>query len=69
MPGEPVATIDATAATLLLVLWGRLPAQDPAVTWTGTAESPGLARRSAGALNHPALSRAGPAVPRPGQYR
>ena len=31
-PGEPVATMDATAATLLLVLWGRLPADDPAVT-------------------------------------
>ena len=27
--------MDASAATLLLVLWGRLPAQDPAVTWTG----------------------------------
>ena len=34
-PGEPVATMDAAAATLLLVLWGRLPAEDPAVTWTG----------------------------------
>ncbi len=34
-PGEPVATMDASAATLLLVLWGRLRAQDPAVTWTG----------------------------------
>ena len=34
-PGEPVATMDATAATLLLVLWGRLPADDPAVTWSG----------------------------------
>ncbi len=34
-PGEPVATLDATAATLLLVLWGRLSAEDPAVTWTG----------------------------------
>ncbi len=27
--------MDATAATLLLVLWGRLPAEDPAVTWDG----------------------------------
>ena len=34
-PGEPVATMDATAAILLLVLWGRLPAEDPAVTWNG----------------------------------
>lgn len=34
-PGEPVATMDATAATLLLVLWGRLSAEDPAVTWNG----------------------------------
>ena len=34
-PGEPVATMDATAATLLLVLWGRLSAADPAVTWNG----------------------------------
>ena len=34
-PGEPVATMKATAATLLLVLWGRLPADDPAVTWSG----------------------------------
>ena len=30
-----MATLDATAATLLLVLWGRLSAEDPAVTWTG----------------------------------
>ena len=33
--GEPVATMHATAATLLLVLWGRLAAEDPAVTWNG----------------------------------
>jgi len=34
-PGEPVATIGATAANLLLLLWGRLPADDPAITWEG----------------------------------
>ena len=34
-PGEPVATIRATAAILLLVLWGRLPAEGPAITWEG----------------------------------
>lgn len=34
-PGEPVATIDATAASLLLLLWGRLSADDPAITWDG----------------------------------
>jgi hypothetical protein len=28
-----VATIRATTADLLLVLWGRLPADDQAVTW------------------------------------
>ena len=34
-PGEPVATIRATAASLLLMLWGRLPAQSRAMTWEG----------------------------------
>jgi uncharacterized protein (TIGR03083 family) len=34
-PGEPVATIQGTAASLLLVLWGRLPADDPSITWDG----------------------------------
>jgi uncharacterized protein (TIGR03083 family) len=34
-PGEPVATIRATAAELLLMLWGRLPADDHAFTWEG----------------------------------
>ncbi len=34
-PGEPVATIQATAASLLLLLWGRLPADDPSITWDG----------------------------------
>jgi uncharacterized protein (TIGR03083 family) len=33
--GEPVATIRATAAELLLLLWGRLPADSQAVTWDG----------------------------------
>ena len=33
--GEPVATIDATAATLLLLLWGRVPAGAPAISWDG----------------------------------
>jgi uncharacterized protein (TIGR03083 family) len=34
-PGEPVATIRATAASLLLMLWGRLPAESPAIAWEG----------------------------------
>src|SRR5258708_7445682 len=34
-PGDPVATVRATAAELLLMLWGRLPAGDPAFTWEG----------------------------------
>lgn len=34
-PGDPVATIRATAADLLLMLWGRLPADDQAITWDG----------------------------------
>jgi MDMPI C-terminal domain len=33
--GEPVATIRAPAAELLLLLWGRLPADDQAITWDG----------------------------------
>jgi uncharacterized protein (TIGR03083 family) len=33
--GEPVATIRATAAELLLLLWGRLAADDQAITWEG----------------------------------
>ncbi len=37
-PGDPVATIRATAADLLLILWGRLPADDPAVSWEGDRE-------------------------------
>jgi uncharacterized protein (TIGR03083 family) len=34
-PGDPLATISAAAADLLLLLWGRLPAHDPAITWDG----------------------------------
>jgi uncharacterized protein (TIGR03083 family) len=34
-PGTPVATVGATAASLLLMLWRRLPADDPAITWDG----------------------------------
>jgi uncharacterized protein (TIGR03083 family) len=32
-PGEPVAAVRATAADLLLMLWGRLAADDPAIAW------------------------------------
>jgi uncharacterized protein (TIGR03083 family) len=34
-PGEPVATIRAPAASLLLMLWGRLPADGPSIAWEG----------------------------------
>jgi len=34
-PGDPVATASGTAADLLLLLWGRLDAGDPAITWDG----------------------------------
>ena len=34
-PGEPVATIRATAAELMLLLWGRLAPDDQALTWEG----------------------------------
>jgi uncharacterized protein (TIGR03083 family) len=34
-PGEPVATARATAAELFLMLWGRLAADDQAITWEG----------------------------------
>jgi uncharacterized protein (TIGR03083 family) len=37
-PGDPVATASGTAADLLLLLWGRLDAGDPAVTWDGDSE-------------------------------
>jgi uncharacterized protein (TIGR03083 family) len=34
-PGDPAATIRATAAELMLLLWGRLPADDQVFTWDG----------------------------------
>jgi uncharacterized protein (TIGR03083 family) len=34
-PGDPVATIRATAADLLLLMWGRLAADDQALSWEG----------------------------------
>lgn len=34
-PGEPVADIRAEARHLLLGLWGRMPFDDPAFTWSG----------------------------------
>ena len=37
-PGDPVATASGTAADLLLLLWGRLAAGDPAVAWDGDSE-------------------------------
>jgi uncharacterized protein (TIGR03083 family) len=37
-PGDPVATIRASAADLLLLLWGRLPADDQAIAWDGDRE-------------------------------
>ncbi|HUA31194.1 MAG TPA: maleylpyruvate isomerase family mycothiol-dependent enzyme [Streptosporangiaceae bacterium] len=37
-PGDPVAAVEGTAAGLLLVLWGRLAADDPALSWSGDRE-------------------------------
>src|ERR1700733_12251492 len=37
-PGDPVATASGTAADLLLLLWGRLDADDPALSWDGDSE-------------------------------
>jgi uncharacterized protein (TIGR03083 family) len=37
-PGDPVAIVSGTAADLLLLLWGRLAADDPAVSWDGDRE-------------------------------
>jgi uncharacterized protein (TIGR03083 family) len=37
--GDPVGTASGTAADLLLLLWGRLAASDPAVSWDGDRES------------------------------
>ena len=34
-PGEPVATITATSAELLLMLWGRMSSADDVFTWQG----------------------------------
>ncbi|MEN3616147.1 maleylpyruvate isomerase family mycothiol-dependent enzyme [Plantactinospora sp. ZYX-F-223] len=34
-PGEPVAEITGTAEQLLLMLWGRLSVDHPAIGWTG----------------------------------
>jgi uncharacterized protein (TIGR03083 family) len=38
-PGDPVATISGSAADLLLLLWGRLAADDPAIGWDGDSET------------------------------
>jgi uncharacterized protein (TIGR03083 family) len=38
-PGDPVATVRATAADLLLLLWGRLPHDHPAVGWHGDRDT------------------------------
>jgi uncharacterized protein (TIGR03083 family) len=47
-PAAPVATASGTAADLLLLLWGRLAPDDPALSWHG---DPDLARSIlAGAL-------------------
>jgi uncharacterized protein (TIGR03083 family) len=37
-PGDPVAALQATAAELLLLLWGRLPADHPSISWHGDRE-------------------------------
>ena len=34
-PGTPVATVSASAQDLLLMLWHRLPADDPEIGWDG----------------------------------
>ncbi|UED84474.1 maleylpyruvate isomerase family mycothiol-dependent enzyme [Streptomyces profundus] len=34
-PGGPVATLSAPAEQLLLLLWGRIPADSPALHWSG----------------------------------
>jgi uncharacterized protein (TIGR03083 family) len=38
-PGDPVATISATAADLLLMLWRRRASDDPSITWDGDREA------------------------------
>jgi len=37
--GDPAATASGTAADLLLLLWGRRAAGDPAITWEGDRDS------------------------------
>ena len=37
-PADPVATVRGTAADLLLLLWGRVDAGDPAIGWDGDRE-------------------------------
>ena len=37
-PGDPVAALQATAADLLLLLWGRLPADHRSISWHGDRE-------------------------------
>ena len=61
-PGEPVATMDATAGTLLLVLWGRLPVDDPAVTWTGDRRKALASLTARWCPEPPATQTAGPAA-------
>ncbi|WP_205325943.1 maleylpyruvate isomerase family mycothiol-dependent enzyme [Glycomyces sp. YM15] len=34
-PGEPAAEVSGTAERLLLVLWGRVSADDASITWSG----------------------------------
>jgi uncharacterized protein (TIGR03083 family) len=34
-PGEPAAAVSAAAQSLLLMLWHRLPVDDPAMSWDG----------------------------------
>ncbi|WP_374293550.1 maleylpyruvate isomerase family mycothiol-dependent enzyme [Streptomyces olivochromogenes] len=38
-PGTPVVTLAARAENLLLLLWGRLPADDEAFVWDGDPEA------------------------------
>jgi uncharacterized protein (TIGR03083 family) len=40
-PGDPAATANGTAADLLLLLWGRREAADPAISWDGDRELAG----------------------------
>jgi uncharacterized protein (TIGR03083 family) len=38
-PGAAVATLTAPAETLLLMLWGRVPSKDPAISWSGDEQA------------------------------